>query len=40
MGAGVDSNVIRILVPLVADEALLDRGFEILAESFAVAGGA
>jgi 4-aminobutyrate aminotransferase/(S)-3-amino-2-methylpropionate transaminase len=41
MGAGVESNVIRVLVPLVADEALLDRGFEILAESFdAAVGGA
>lgn len=39
MGAGIDSNVVRILVPLVADEAVLDRGFEILAESFAVAEG-
>ncbi|MFZ8996772.1 MAG: aspartate aminotransferase family protein [Ilumatobacteraceae bacterium] len=38
MGAGVDSNVLRILVPLVADEALLDRGFEIMTAAFAAAG--
>ena len=30
MGAGIYSNVIRILVPLVATDADLDEGFEIL----------
>lgn len=35
MGAGVDSNCIRVLVPLVATEADIDEGFRILNESFA-----
>lgn len=35
MGAGVASNVIRILVPLVATEADVTEGMNVLAESFA-----
>lgn len=34
MGAGVASNVIRILVPLVATEADVTEGMNVLAESF------
>ena len=30
MGAGIYSNVIRFLVPIVATDADLDEGFEIL----------
>jgi len=30
MGAGVDSNVIRVLVPLVATEADIEEGMTIL----------
>ena len=34
MGAGVDSNVIRILVPLVATEADIEEGMNILEACF------
>ena len=37
MGAGVYSNCIRVLVPLVATDADLDEGLSILAESVAAA---
>jgi len=40
MGAGVLSNVIRILVPLVATDADLDEGFEILEASLREASAA
>ena len=35
MGAGVDSNVVRILVPLVATEADIEEGMSILEHCFA-----
>ena len=35
MGAGVESNVIRVLVPLVATEADIEQGFAILNDCFA-----
>ena len=34
MGAGVDGNVIRVLVPLVATEADIEEGMQILEASF------
>ena len=34
MGAGVDGNVIRVLVPLVATEADIEEGMRILEASF------
>ena len=37
MGAGVYSNCIRVLVPLVATDADVDEGLGILAESLAEA---
>jgi len=40
MGAGVLSNVIRILVPLVASDADIDEGFEILESSLRDASAA
>jgi len=35
LACGSDGNVIRILVPLTASDALLDEGLQILADSFA-----
>lgn len=35
MGAGLDSNVIRVLVPLVATEAEIERGMDILEQCLA-----
>jgi len=40
MGAGVLSNVIRILVPLVATDADLDEGFQVLEASLREASAA
>ncbi|HMC14656.1 MAG TPA: 4-aminobutyrate--2-oxoglutarate transaminase [Albitalea sp.] len=35
LSCGIHANVIRVLVPLTAEDALLDEGLQILADSFA-----